>query len=208
MFYLIKTPWLLKKLYPDCIWNIDTKENIIYLSFDDGPHPVATPFVLETLKKFNARATFFCIGKNVLAHTDIYRQVIDEGHKIGNHTFDHLNGWKVSDQDYFENIFKASLHIDSYLFRPPYGRISRFQVKHLQASPKKYKIIMWDVLSGDFDKGLSADDCTFHVIRNTKKGSIVVFHDSEKAFPRMQVALPKMLEYFITKGFRFETLPV
>jgi peptidoglycan/xylan/chitin deacetylase (PgdA/CDA1 family) len=187
---------------------MSTKEKIIYLSFDDGPHPEATPFVLDTLKPYNAKATFFCIGKNVEEHKDIYRRMLDEGHRPGNHTHNHLNGWKVSDKDYFDNVMKASRYIDSFLFRPPYGKISGFQVRYLQNTAQKFRIIMWDVLSGDFDIKLSPDDCTYNVVRNTRNGSIVVFHDSEKAFPRLKTALPKMLEFFSEKGFRFEVLPL
>lgn len=198
---------MLRKLYPTCVWRVPTKDKIIYLSFDDGPHPVATPFVLDLLKEYNAKATFFCIGKNVEEHKGIYRRILDDGHRVGNHTHNHLNGWKVSDKEYFENVLKASTHIDSSLFRPPYGKISAFQVRHLQNLPQRFQIIMWDVLSGDFDIDLSAESCTQKVISSTRKGSIVVFHDSEKAFPRMSIALPKMLEFYSEKGYRFEAIP-
>src|SRR5450432_1071984 len=124
MFYFVKTPWLLKKFYPSCIWNVPAQKKIIYLTFDDGPHPVATPFVLDELKKYNAKATFFCIGKNVAEHPDIYAKVLNEGHRVGNHTHNHLNGWKSSDSAYFSNIEQAAKYIDSDLFRPPYGRIT------------------------------------------------------------------------------------
>jgi peptidoglycan-N-acetylglucosamine deacetylase len=205
-FYTIKTPWVLKTIYPGCTWRGDKNRKVIYLTFDDGPHPEVTPFVLEQLSAFNARATFFCIGKNVVNYPDIYRRVISEGHTIGNHTHDHLNGWKETDQRYFENILLASKHIDSKLFRPPYGRISGFQVRHLKADPLKYKIIMWDVLSGDFDTALTPDQCNFNVTRNARNGSIVVFHDSEKAYPRLKIALPGCLRYFSEKGYKFETI--
>jgi peptidoglycan/xylan/chitin deacetylase (PgdA/CDA1 family) len=187
------------------------KEKIIYLTFDDGPHPVVTPFVLDTLKQYNAKATFFCIGKNVVAHADIYRRVLDEGHRVGNHTFNHLNGWKVSDELYLKNILEAGRYIDSSLFRPPYGKITRFQVKLLTGirnSPvnSNFKIIMWDVLSGDFDVSLSAETCSLNVIKNAAPGSVVVFHDSEKAFPRLKEALPKALQYLSEKGYKFEAI--
>ena len=132
MFYFIKTPLLLKKLYPECVWNIETKENEIYLTFDDGPHPEATLFVLDELKKYNAKATFFCIGKNVKEHFDIYKQMISEGHKPGNHTFNHLNGWKTADKKYLDDIKQAADIIDSQFFRPPYGRATKFQIKALR----------------------------------------------------------------------------
>lgn len=212
MFYFIKTPWLLKKLYPGCTWHMPSREKIIYLTFDDGPHPIATPFVLDTLRQYQAKATFFCIGKNVVEHPAIYRRILEEGHRTGNHTHNHLNGWKVKDEQYINNILEAGQHIDSNLFRPPYGRITQFQVKILAGiapykdSGRTFKIIMWDVLSGDFDKSLSGENCSLNVINKTRPGSIVVFHDSEKAFPRLQKALPDMLQYFSEKGYRFEAI--
>jgi len=205
MFYFVKTPWLLKKCYPSCIWNMSLKEKKIYLTFDDGPHPVATPFVLDELKKYKAKATFFCIGKNVVEHPDIYKQILFEGHRVGNHTHNHLNGWKAKDKDYFENIREAKKYIDSNLFRPPYGRITSFQLKNL-TQVAAFKIIMWDVLSGDFDKEISSEQCTSNVISNARNGSIIIFHDSEKAFERMKIALPEALKYFFEKGFSFETV--
>lgn len=210
--YLVNTPWLLKKLYPQCIWNIPTQEKVIYLTFDDGPHPTITPFVLDCLKQYNAKATFFCIGKNVVANADTYRMVLDHGHKVGNHTHNHLNGWKVKDADYFKNIYEATQYIDSNLFRPPYGRITQFQAKHLskispyQNKQDNFRLIMWSVLSGDFDIKISGKEATLNVINNAKEGSIVVFHDSEKAFPRLKESLPQTLEYFSKKGYRFDSI--
>ena len=211
MFYFVKTPWILKKLYPHCVWDIPARENNIYLTFDDGPHPVATPFVLDMLKQYEAKATFFCIGRNVVEHNELYRDIIDAGHLVGNHTHNHLNGWKVRDEQYINNILEAGKYIDSNLFRPPYGRITRFQVKLLRGiknSPanRNFKIIMWDVLSGDFDKSLTGEDCSFNVIKHVKPGSIIVFHDSEKAYPRLKVALPKILEHGKRKNFQFEAI--
>ena len=211
MFYFVKTPWLLKKLYPRCVWDIPGKENAVYLTFDDGPHPAVTSFVLDLLQQYEAKATFFCIGKNVIAHHEIFRNIIDEGHRIGNHTFDHLNGWKVRDEQYIKNILEAGKYIDSNLFRPPYGRITHFQVKLLSGirntpASRNFSIIMWDVLSGDFDNSLSGEDCAFNVIKHIKPGSIVVFHDSEKAFPRLKVALPKILEFCKQKNFQFKAI--
>ena len=204
MFYFVKTPWLLKKIYSSCIWDIPSQENKIYLSFDDGPHPGATPFVLDELKKQNAKATFFCIGKNVAEHPYVYKRILEEGHRVGNHTHNHLNGWKVSDKAYFDNIAEAKKYIDSHLFRPPYGRIKSFQVSCLQKAG--FKIIMWDVLSADFDQKISGEQCASNVLRNAKKNSIIVFHDSEKAFGRMKIALPKTLEFFKEKGFVFDVI--
>lgn len=206
MFYLVRTPWWLKKLYSGLIWQLPTKEKLLYLSFDDGPHPEVTPFVLDELKKYNARATFFCIGKNVREYPQIYKRVLMEGHRVGNHTQNHLNGWKVQDKQYIANVREAATLIDSDLFRPPYGRISAFQSKILRDVPFNLKIVMWHVLSGDFDRDIDARRCARNVTRHAGPGSIVVFHDSEKAFDRLKGALPEVLEYFAKKGYRFEAI--
>lgn len=212
MFYTVKTPWLIKKLYPSLTWEKPTDQKVLYLTFDDGPHPTATPFVLDELAKFNAKATFFCIGKNVVAYPAIYKRIIDEGHQVGNHTFNHLNGWKSSNQAYFENIFQGAKYIDSNLFRPPYGRITKFQIKLLQDDTRQihqhpsFKIIMWTVLSGDFDLNLSPQKCLQHVMLNARPGNIIVFHDSTKAWERMSFALPKVLQYFSKEGYSFKTI--
>lgn len=197
--YLVKTPWWLRKIYSSALtWKIPADENEIFLTFDDGPHPTITPFVLDHLRRYNAKATFFCIGKNVLQYNKVFRQILDEGHRIGNHTHDHLNGWKTSDAEYFENIILAKKYIDSNLFRPPYGRISLFQAQQLKPM---FEIIMWDVLSGDFDVSLSPQKCLENVVSHTSPGSVIVFHDSEKAFPRLEYALSGALEFFAEKGF-------
>jgi peptidoglycan/xylan/chitin deacetylase (PgdA/CDA1 family) len=202
--YFTKTPWWLKKLYPSFVWNVSTQEKIIYLTFDDGPHPTATAFVLNTLKQFNAKATFFCIGKNVELCPAVYAQIIADGHTVANHTQNHLNGWKTDDVTYINNIDEASKNIDSKLFRPPYGRITRFQSKLLLK--KGYKIIMWDVLSGDFDTNLSKEACAENTILQTTIGSIIVFHDSAKAFERLEFTLPKLLDFFSKKGYQFKNI--
>lgn len=211
--YFVKTPWLLKKMYPDCIWDIPVQDNILFLTFDDGPHPEATPFVLDELKKFNAKATFFCIGKNVVAHPDIYKRILMEGHRIGNHSFNHLNGWKVKDEKYIEDVMNARKYIDSDIFRPPYGRITKFQNRLLTASSSQnqkqlFKIIMWNVLSADFDLSLTPEKCASNVIRNSKRGSVIVFHDSQKAFSKLQFALPEVLKYFSEKKYKFEEIKI
>ena len=211
MFYLAKTPAVLKKLYPACVWNFSRQEQVIYLTFDDGPHPVATPFALDALKAYNAKATFFCIGKNVVKHPDIYARILSEGHTVGNHTHNHVNGWKTPDEEYIRDIVEARKYIDSRLFRPPYGKITRFQTRLLTATenvrqPTVFRIIMWDVLSGDFDIASSAEKCAKNVIHNTTAGSVVVFHDSEKALPRMKTALEETLKHFSEKGFRFDAI--
>jgi peptidoglycan/xylan/chitin deacetylase (PgdA/CDA1 family) len=206
MFYLVKSPWILKKYFSECTWNIKTNEKILYLTFDDGPHPEATSFVLEQLKNYNAKATFFCIGKNVKEHFEIYKQIISDGHRPANHTFSHLNGWKTDDEIYVRDIEKAAEIIDSDLFRPPYGRITKFQIKVLQQQKINLKTIMWDVLSGDFDTSIQPENCYLNVINNAKPGSIIVFHDSAKALQNIRYALPKVLEYYSEKGFKFHSL--
>jgi peptidoglycan/xylan/chitin deacetylase (PgdA/CDA1 family) len=207
MFYFTKTPFWLKMLYPGCLWNYppDSDRKEIYLSFDDGPHSVATPYVLDELKKYNAKATFFCIGKNVIAEMPIYKRILMEGHRVGNHSFNHLNGWKTDNKIYLENVEKAREQIDSDLFRPPYGRATAFQIRNLKEK-LQYKIVMWDVLAGDFDPSVSGQVAAERVIRKSKPGSIVLFHDSAKAFPVLQVALPVILAYFSGEGFSFETI--
>jgi peptidoglycan-N-acetylglucosamine deacetylase len=206
MFYFVKTPGWLRKLYKQCIWSMPSDEKIIYLSFDDGPHPAITPFVLDELKKYNAKASFFCIGKNVLAYPDVYKRIIDEGHATGNHSFNHLNGWKTNDSTYLNDVAEAKKTINSNLYRPPYGRIKRSQLRQLGSNRFKLKTIMWTVLSGDFDEKLPAEKCLENVLSKTEPGSIVVFHDSEKANIRMRYALTGSLKYFSGKGYRFEKI--
>ena len=205
--YLVKTPWWLRILYPKLIWRIKELGKTVYLTFDDGPHETATPFVLDELKKYNAKASFFCIGKNVAALPDIYNRILSEGHSVGNHTFHHVNGWKVKDEVYIKEVNEAATLIQSNLFRPPYGRIKRSQQKKLKTQNPKLQTIMWDVLSGDFDTTLTAEACTGYVLYHTRPGSIIVFHDSTKAFDRMKIALPKVLEHFTKEGYEFKALP-
>jgi len=207
MFYLVKTPWWLKKwVYPAYAWGMPAGQKKIYLTFDDGPHPEATPFVLDTLQRFQAKASFFCIGKNVADHPELYKRILLEGHAVGNHTQHHLNGWKTGDADYLASIVEASQYIDSKLFRPPYGRITRFQAKQVQER-LGLRVVMWSVLSGDFDTRLEPVKCCKNVQKTAVDGSIIVFHDSLKAMPRMTYALPGVLEYFGARGFSFDKLP-
>ena len=169
---------------------------------------MATPFVLSELRKYNARATFFCVGKNVANLPGLYKRILEEGHTTGNHTYNHLNGWKTPDADYLKDVAEAAKYIGSSLFRPPYGRIRSFQAKNIPSVIKdtSAKIIMWDVLSGDFDQSITKEHCLQNVIMNVRIGSILVFHDSEKAFPLLEYCLPRTLEFFSGKGFRFERL--
>ncbi len=207
MFYFVKSPWLLRKIYPSFAWKMDTKEKILYLTFDDGPHPEATPFVLDQLARFDAKASFFCIGKNVETFPAIYKRVLDEGHAAGNHTQDHLNGWKTDNKTYLQNIKQASLKIDSSLFRPPYGRIKGSQARKIKTVlGEKTKVVMWSVLSGDFDISLTKKTCLENVISNAGPGSIVVFHDSGKALPLLRQVLPAILQFFSEREYRFEKL--
>ena len=212
--YLVKTPYLLKKIYPSSlIWNMPRTERAVYLTFDDGPIPEVTPWVLDTLKEFQAAATFFCIGDNVRKYPETFRRILDEGHSAGNHTFHHLNGWKTADEHYLENIAKCAELVNSRLFRPPYGRIRRSQIRKLcppsppPAAADGWQLIMWDVLSGDFDTGLSPGKCLENVLKHTRGGSVVVFHDSLKAEKRLRYALPLALERWKNQGFVFKKLP-
>lgn len=206
--YFTTTPWWLRKFFPGCIWDIKTTEKTIYLSFDDGPHPTITPFVLNELKKYNAKATFFCIGDNVQKFPDIYQQVITEGHAVGNHTMHHINGWKNTDEDYLNDITAAKKHISSPLFRPPYGRIKRSQLRQLSTTNYNLATIMWSVLAGDWVATLTPQKCFEQVKHNVYPGCIIVFHDSEKAHERMQYALPKVLEHFNRLGYCFKKIEI
>lgn len=250
--YLVKSPFFLKWYYPNLIWHKTRREKTIYLTFDDGPIPIVTAFVLKTLEDYNAKATFFCIGDNIIKHPDIFSKVTSAGHSIGNHTFNHFNGWETNDETYIENVLKAQSLTQTNLFRPPYGRIKKSQIARLKVDgwkmegkkrairsqksevgnqpqphplplnsnlypltnnpiPSTFHLpalhpIMWDVLSGDFDTTLAPEKCYQNVVRNAQNGSIIVFHDSLKAFKRLEYALPKVLKYFTEKGFRFEKL--
>lgn len=204
--FLHKTPALLFKLYPSLIWRQPTTEKVIYLTFDDGPIPELTPWVLDALKEFEARATFFCVGENVQKHPAIFQRLLSEGHAVGNHTFNHLNGWETPDIDYLRNTLKTDDELRKYtqtdLFRPPYGRIGRKQMKQLSHK----RVVMWDVLSGDFSSKLSPDRVLDKSIRYTSPGSIVVFHDNLKAEKNLKSVLPAYLSHFSQKGYKFKAL--
>jgi peptidoglycan-N-acetylglucosamine deacetylase len=204
--YFIGTPWWLRKFFPGCVWDIATKEKVIYLSFDDGPHPTITPFVLAELKKYDARATFFCVGDNVKKYPQIYQQVINEGHAIGNHTMHHIDGWKNTDEQYLNDIGEAKKYINSNLFRPPYGRIKRSQIKKIKLENSQLQTVMWSVLAGDWVASLSPQKCFEQVKATIYPGCIVVFHDSQKANQRMSYALPKLLKHFTLLGYTFKKI--
>jgi peptidoglycan/xylan/chitin deacetylase (PgdA/CDA1 family) len=195
--------FFLKYFFPSLTWRIDSKEKNIYLTFDDGPHPEITPWVLDSLKKFNAHATFFCVGQNVKKYPEIFQRIIESNHSVGNHTMNHLNGWKTTDEIYQADILECKKLITSNLFRPPYGKIRTSQIKKLR---NEFKIFMWDVLSKDYDTTLNGEECYKRVASRTENGSIIVFHDSVKAESRLRIALPMVLEYFSKNGFKFCSL--
>lgn len=204
--YLVKSPFFLRWYYPSLIWNKTRSEKAIYLTFDDGPIPDVTEFVLKTLNDYQAKATFFCIGDNINKYPSVFKQLITAGHRIGNHTYNHLKGWKTADADYLSNFEKCQLLTGTPLFRPPYGRIRKSQIKSIKSHHPDTEIIMWDVLSGDFDTNLAAEDCFKQAIKHTCNGSIVVFHDSIKAFDRLKYTLPRFLKHFQQLGYTFKTL--
>ena len=205
--YFIKTPFWLRLIYRSCIWRKPNQDRVLYLSFDDGPHPEATPFVLEQLSNFNAKASFFCIGKNVQLYPEIYDAILAAGHVVGNHTQNHMNGWNNNTENYIADIQEATKVINSNLFRPPYGRISFSQIKALRLNPAlPQQIMMWDVLSGDFDTTITGEQSAQNVIEHAGPGSIVVFHDSAKAMDRLRIALPKVLSHFSKLGYQFKAL--
>lgn len=195
--YLLKSPkWLRSAVRRyQVLWEKPVQDELpsVYLTFDDGPHPKATPFVLDQLQMNQAKATFFCIGKNVIEQPEIYKRLLQNGHTVGNHTHNHFNGWKTSAFKYLKNVLSAQKYIDSIWFRPPYGRLTGKQALLLQQ--KGFKIVMWSLLSGDFDTKLTPEKCLQNVLKHLQPGHIVVFHDSEKAWPRLQYVLPRVLEY-------------
>ena len=204
MFYPVKTPWWLKLIYPGCTWEMPGDVNAVYLTFDDGPDPVVTPYVLDILAEYRVKGSFFCIGKNVALYPEIYDRILAEGHSVGNHTQNHLSGWKVSDDAYLKDITEAGRYIQTNLFRPPYGRATRFQMKCLRESGMK--IIMWSVLSGDFDTSINPEKCFRNVAGNLKPGAIITFHDSRKAEPRLRYALPEVLKKMAFEGLEGRVL--
>jgi peptidoglycan/xylan/chitin deacetylase (PgdA/CDA1 family) len=206
--YFVKTPYLLKLIFNNWLWSFSKKEKAIYLTFDDGPTPEITEWTLNELKKYNAKATFFCIGKNVKANSEIFKKIVDAGHSIGNHTNNHLNGSKTSLSLYIDNILKAENTIQSEpkLFRPPYGKLTLKQSFNIRKLG--YKIVMWDVLSADFDNTITNKKCLENVIKNTESGSILIFHDSVKANKKLKYVLPKILDYYTAKNYSFKKIMV
>lgn len=205
MIYITKTPLFIQQLFPDLTWKINSSSKTLYLTFDDGPHPAITPWVLECLAKYNAKATFFCLGKNVKKFPRVYQQIITNGHQVGNHTQHHLRGWTTTCKKYIADVEQCSKMVNSSLFRPPYGRITPKQIKRLKAN---YKIIMWDILSWDFNQKIKKEICAKNVIENSQEGSIIVFHDNLNAEMNLKYALPKVLEHFSNLGYQFKAIPI
>lgn len=207
---IYRAPFFLPWLYPNLVWRIPTTKKEIYLTFDDGPVPGPTDFVLETLAKHSVKATFFCIGHNVLKNPDVFGRVVDQKHAVGNHTFNHLKGWNTRKGRYVDNVYqcdqifqRSNLKLrDPKLFRPPYGKITRAQINSLP----DYRIVMWDVLTNDYDQSKSPEACLKNSIQVTRPGSIVVFHDSIKAERNMTYMLPRYIDHFLKQGYSFHVL--
>lgn len=201
--YLVKTPQFIQNLFPNYTWRIPTDEKRVFLTFDDGPIPEVTPWVLEQLAAYDAKATFFCVGDNVRKFPEVFAQVKAAGHAVGNHTFNHLNGWSTENVAYFHNVRHCANLIDSALFRPPYGRMKPKQAQFLQ---RHYRIVMWDILSGDFDPTITPEQCLDNVLHNVSPGAIIVFHDSLKAQDKLTYVLPQVLATLSGQGYTFEAL--
>jgi len=225
--YFAKTPKIIQNVFPDFTWRITKSSDQlkhIYLTFDDGPIPEITDWVLKTLDEFEAKATFFCVGDNIKNYPEEFQNILNKNHSIGNHTFNHLNGWRTNTKKYLDNVKKTEEIIEmtytkvlpsekdlgrdnqknQKIFRPPYGKIRTSQKRALLK--KGYQIIMWDVLSADFDQNISKDKCLKNVVKSVENGSIIVFHDSIKAFEKLQYVLPKTLIYLIEEGYMFKKL--
>jgi len=197
-----QTPAFFHRLFPELLWNVPVTEKIIYLTFDDGPHPDITPKVLNILSQFEAQACFFCVGDNVKKHPETFHAIREAGHLTGNHTFHHINGWRTPDEIYFRDVADCQKLVQARYFRPPYGKIRPSQMKYLK---KHYQLVMWSVVTFDYASDISKEECLETAISKTNRGSIVVFHDSRKAEKNMLYTLPRFLEYFQQKGYRFET---
>lgn len=196
--FIQKAPW------QKHLWRVPSQEKVVYFTFDDGPTPVVTEKTLEILKQFNAKATFFCLGRNVDRYPELLQKILDDGHRVGNHSYSHIKGFLTKTDTYEEDVQLATKHIKSKLFRPPYGRIRRAQARRLA---KTYQIVMWEILSHDYNRNISPKKCTKNVLKNVKPGSIIVFHDSIKAAPNLLASLPVCLKTLSKKGYRFESIP-
>lgn len=200
----VRPPALARLLWPGLLWRMPPLGRTLHLTFDDGPTPEVTPWVLETLAAHDAKATFFLVGANAERHPDLVRRIRAAGHAIGNHTYSHLNGWRTGLKAYVEDMERAQAHTRSALFRPPYGRITRAQAAILR---QRFTVVMWDVLSMDYDRSRTPERCLRDVLRHTRPGSIIVFHDSLKAEPLMRAVLPEAIERLRAAGYSFAALP-
>lgn len=190
----------LRWLYPRALWRMDHHEKVVYLTFDDGPIPESTPFILDTLQRYGIKATFFMVGDNVRKHQELYKRILSEGHQVGNHTHNHISGFRHTLRDYSYNVEKANAYIRSHLFRPPHGWMRLAQYALLS---RKYKVVMWDVVTRDYSKWMTAQDVVNNVKRYTRPGSIITFHDSLKSIDKLQTALPASIEWLQQEGYRF-----
>lgn len=201
--YLVNAPFFLRWYYPKVTFNRSRKHKKVYLTFDDGPIPEVTPWVLSVLREENVKATFFCVGENITKHPALFQELLDEGHQVGNHTYNHLRGWATDDSTYLNNIARCQALTQTRLFRPPYARAKKSQ---LQALYPDYEVVFWDVLSGDFDVQLAPEKCYQNVMKHVRPGAIIVFHDNIKAIPRLQYALPKVITALKAQGYTFDIL--
>ena len=191
----------LRWLYPKALWRMDRRERSVYLTFDDGPIPESTPFILDTLRRYNIHATFFMVGDNVRKYPELYKRIVDEGHLVGNHTHNHIGGFRHNVHDYMFNVEKANAYIRSHYFRPPHGWMRLSQYAWLS---RRYKVVMWDVVTRDYSRWMTADDIFSNVKRYTRNGSIITFHDSLKAIDKLHTALPMSIEWLIEQGYSFK----
>lgn len=202
--YFVKTPEIVKKIFSkNILWEKYSSDKTIYLTFDDGPNPDVTPFVLTILDQYTAKASFFCLGKNVETFPDLTQQILNNGHCIGNHSYSHKNGWTTKTKEYISDVEKSTNLISSKLFRPPFGKITFSQLNLLK---NKYNIVMWSLMSGDFDHSLSNEKCLLLCTSYTKNGTIIVFHDTLKAKEKLMYVLPKYLDYYSKLGYSFLSL--
>jgi len=200
----VRLPGFLTSLFKEAVWRLDASKPVVYLTFDDGPIPEVTPWVLRILKDENIRATFFCVGENVMKYPEIYQQILDDGHSVGNHTYNHWQGIRKNNPDFFSNIEKASGFIDSDLFRPPHGWMKRSQYRYLK---KQFRIVMWDVISCDYDTGIKPERVLRNVTNFVRSGSILTFHDSIKAKQNLEKVLLQAIRWMKEQGYRFEAIP-
>jgi peptidoglycan-N-acetylglucosamine deacetylase len=201
----VRYPIISKIFFPKAIYSFPAKAGKLFLSFDDGPNPITTPKILDILRKYNCKATFFCLGENAAKYPDLLQLIKDNGHLIGNHGYSHLNGFRISTNDFIENIKKAEPIFNTSIFRPPYGKMT---ISQYRASSKHYKIILWDVMSYDFDSDLTVSECVNNVIKFARNGSIIVFHDNEKAISKTEKILPLIIEHYSTQNCFSQILPI